>query len=224
MTESNARPLIRRLLGNANLRARYLAHVRTIADEWLDWKNLGPVFEDYRALIVEDVVADTHNLSDFGEFFDCDVAEPSGGGPFGAPAGVKRFADARRAFLLKHPELSKPRPAIVSVERLGAPQAAKPVQVVAQVGREVPVQTVLLYYAVRKGAPFQAIAMKADPAQPGAKPETRRYTAAIPAAPAGTEVSYYVEARAAESIGTTTFNPAGTELRALHYRVGEDGR
>jgi len=219
MTQSNARPVIRRLLSNANLRARYLAHVRTICDEWLDWKALGPVFEDYRALAAEDVVSDPHNLASFGEFFDSDVAEPAGGGPFGAPPGMKRFVDARREFLLKHPELAKPRPAIVSVEGASAPRAGKAVEVVVQVGQEVPVEAVLLYYGVGRGAPFLSIAMKADPAQPSAKPGTRRYTAAIPAAPAGADVYYYVEARAARSIGTTTFSPARTEMGALHYRV-----
>jgi hypothetical protein len=220
MTQSDARPVIRRLLSNPNLRARYLAHVRTICDEWLDWKALGPVFEDYRALAAEDVLSDPHNLASFGEFFDSDVSEPAGGGPFGAPPGMKRFVDARREFLLKHPELAKPRPAIVSVEGASAPRAGKPVEVVAQVGQQVPVEAALLYYAMRKGAPFQRTEMKADPAQPNAKPGTRRYTAAIPAAPAGADVYYYVEARAARSIGTTTFSPARTEMGALHYRVG----
>lgn len=223
MTQSNARPLIRRLLSNANLRARYLAHVRTIVDEWLDWKALGPVFEDYRALAAEDVLSDPHNLASFGEFFDSDIAEPTGGGPFGDPPGLRRFVDARREFLLKHPELAKPRPAILSVERAPAPEAGKPVEIVATVGPQVPVEAVLLYYAVRKGAPFQKIEMQADPAEPDAKPATRRYTAAIPAAPAGADVYYYVEARSAQSIGTTTFNPARTEMGALHYRVAGGG-
>jgi spore coat protein CotH len=224
MTESNARPLIRRLLSNPNLRARYLAHVRTIVDEWLDWKTLGPVFEDYRALAAEDVLSDPHNLADFGEFFDSDVAEAAGGGPFGAPPGVKRFADARRAFLLKHPELAKPRPSVLSVERPSAPRAGKPVQIAAQVAQEVPVEAVLVYYAVGRGAPFQRTEMKAEPAEPGAKPGARRYSAAIPAAQAGADVYYYVEARAEKSIGTTTFNPARTELGAIHYRVEANGK
>ena len=224
MTQSNVRPLIRRLLSNANLRARYLAHVRTIVDEWLDWKTLGPVFEDYRALAAEDVLSDPHNLADFGEFFDSDIAEAAGGGPFGAPPGVKRFADARGAFLLKHPELAKPRPSVLSVERPSAPRAGKPVQIAAQLAQEVPVEAVLLYHAVGRGAPFQRTEMKAEPAEPGAKPDARRYSAAIPAAQAGADVYYYVEARAEKSIGTTTFNPARTELGAIHYRVEANGK
>ena len=111
------------------------------------------------------------------------------------------------ACLLKHPELAKPRPSILSVERPSAPRAGKPVQIAAQVAQEVPVEAVLLYYAVGRGVPFQRTEMKAEPAEPGAKPGARRYSAAIPAVPAGADVYYYAEARAEKSIGTTTFNP-----------------
>ncbi len=37
------KPLRSRLLAVPALKARYLDHVRTIADEWLDWEELGPV-------------------------------------------------------------------------------------------------------------------------------------------------------------------------------------
>ena len=61
-------PLINRLLANPRLRARYVAHVRTIANQWLDWKVIGPVIEDYRALIDKEIDADTRKLSSYAEF------------------------------------------------------------------------------------------------------------------------------------------------------------
>jgi len=218
--DSRNRPLAKRLLSNRNLRARFLAHVRTIVDECLDWKTLGPVFEDYRLLIAEDVLSDTRNLSDFAEFFDADIAEAAGGGPGGTPPGMKRFIEERRKFLLQHAELAKPRPAIQSVELLpAAPRAGSPVQVVARVGQEVPVEAVVLYYAVGRGAPFQKTEMKAEAAGTNAKPSTLRYVAAVPPTWANDDVYYYVEARADQSVGTTVFSPPRAAMGALHYRA-----
>jgi hypothetical protein len=219
MVDTRNRPLITRLLANRNLRARYLAHMRTIADEALDWKTLGPIFEKFRQLIAEDVLADTRNLSDFAEFFDSDIAESAGGGPGGTPPGIKRFVEERRQYLLKHADLAKPQPAILSVTHAAAPRAGSPVEVVAEVGQQTPAETVILYYAVGRGAPFQRTAMKAGAPRSDAQPSSVRYTAAIPAASADDEVYYYVEARAEESIGTTTFNPSHAAMGALHYRV-----
>jgi hypothetical protein len=213
--ESKVRPITRRLLGVASLRARYLAHVRTIATEWLDWKSLGPVFEDYRSLIAEDVLADTRNLSTFGEFFDSDVGQASGGGPFGAPMGIRRFLEERRKYLDAYGELAKPRPAILSVDRPTALRADRAVEVCARLAAQPPAQTVLLYYAFGRGVAFQKVAMQAA----GQTAADSQYTAAIPAAPVGCEVFYYVEARAEAALGTTALYPARAEMGALRYRL-----
>jgi spore coat protein CotH len=224
--EANNRPLVTRLLNNKKLRARYLAHVRTIVDEWLNWEALGPVFEDYRALIADDVMRDTRNLSTFAEFFDADIGEAAGGGPFGAPPGIKRFVDERRAFLLNHAELKKPHPTIVAVRKTfteeanGGATPQKGVEVAAHVADQPPAETVLLYYAVGRNAPFQSLEMKkAEGQSQSARPNESTYTATIPGAAAGARVYYYVEARAAADLGTTTFAPAHAEFVAADYRV-----
>jgi len=159
MIQNPMRPLIRRLLSNDHLRARYLAHVQTIVDQ-------------------------------------------------------------RREYLLQHAELAKPRPEILAVAAAGEPQAGTPVRVVAQVGQKVPVEAVLLYVAVGQGAPFQPVTMQAEAEPAGADNKARPYAALIPQAAAGSEVSYYVEARADSSIGTTAFCPARAEMGAVQYRVG----
>ena len=70
------------------MRAKYLAYVREIADKWLDWNTLGPIAEKHHAAIAADVKADTRRIYDHDGFID-------------GVASVKRFADARRAYLLK---------------------------------------------------------------------------------------------------------------------------
>ena len=57
------KPLRSRLLAVPSLKARYLDHVRTIAEEWLDWNRLGPVVARYRALIEKEVEHDTRKLT-----------------------------------------------------------------------------------------------------------------------------------------------------------------
>jgi hypothetical protein len=100
------KPLRSRLLSVPALRARYLAHVRTIADDWLDWNKLKPVVDQYRALIEKDVEADTHKLTSFAAFQRTvgDLPQKQGEQPRGRfDPGLKAFADSRRKFLLNYP-------------------------------------------------------------------------------------------------------------------------
>jgi hypothetical protein len=215
-SDSPVRPVIRRLLGNPHLRARYLAHVRTIVEEWLDWRVLGPIFEQYRALIAEDVLADTRSLSSFADFFDSDIDAASGGGPMGGGGGIRRFVEDRRMYLLEHPALAKPRPTILAVELASPPRPGEPIPVRARLAADPAPAEVLLYWAAGRLAPFQCVAMQT---QAAAAPGVKQYSATIPAAPAGTSVCYYVEARAEPSLGTTDFFPARAEMSALRYRI-----
>jgi spore coat protein CotH len=80
-----------KLLAVPALRARYMGYVRDIAERWLDWKTLGPLAEKHRALIGEDVKADTRKIYS-SEAFDSGLE------------GLKTFVAARRAYLLKATE------------------------------------------------------------------------------------------------------------------------
>lgn len=108
--KSENRPLISKLLAVPTLRAKYLGYVRDIADRWLDWKTLGPIAQGYHDLIAEDVRKDTRKL-DTTEAFERSLAQDVDGGGFGGgpgrTPGLKNFADARRAYLLNHPEIKK---------------------------------------------------------------------------------------------------------------------
>jgi len=101
------KPLLHRLLAVPALKARYLAHVRTLAEEWLDWKRLGPLATQYQALIADEVKADTRKLSSF-EAFQRGVSDDVEQEGFRGPErmlSLKNFAEQRRTFLLKHPEV-----------------------------------------------------------------------------------------------------------------------
>lgn len=226
MVDSENRPLISALLSVPNYRARYLAHVRTITEKWMDWNTLGPVVESYRSLIDADIKDDTKKLTSYENFANAEDAEETGGrGPFGPPPGIRRFVEARGKYLLAHPEMSKPQPNLVSVTHQAVksggaePAADEAVQVTAKVEGDPQPQTVLLYYASQPGAPFTAMEMVDDGKHQDAQAGDGVYGAVIPGCAGNCEVRYYVEARAAAELGTTRFMPAEAELGAYRYQV-----
>jgi hypothetical protein len=85
-----ATPLRSKLLAVPSLRAKYLAYCKQMAEQWLDWKTLGPIVTPAHALIASDVQADTRKLDSF-EAFEASVAD------------LRRFAEARRAFVAAYP-------------------------------------------------------------------------------------------------------------------------
>jgi len=114
--DDDTKPLRSKLLAVPALRERYLQHVRTLAQEWLDWKKLGPVVQQYRALIEKEVEADTRKLEPYEEFVKAvsdTPAEPQPAAPqdgFGLrrrSPSFREFAEQRRAYLLNHPEIKK---------------------------------------------------------------------------------------------------------------------
>ena len=96
--DDTRKPLRSRLLAVPSLKARYLDHVRTIAEQWLDWNTLGPVVARYRALIEKEIEPDTRKLTSLAAFQKAvaDVAGGTGGGrqPTAGlgPSGVRRPA------------------------------------------------------------------------------------------------------------------------------------
>lgn len=97
------KPLRSKLLAVPSLRARYLEHVRTIAEESLGWANLGPVVGRFRALIEKQVEADTRKLDSQAAFeravSDAAATEPQRGRR--PSMSLRAFADQRREYLLK---------------------------------------------------------------------------------------------------------------------------
>jgi len=107
-------PLLAKLLAVPSLRARYLGYVRDIAERWLDWKKLGPVVEQYHALIAADVKADTRKLYSYEAFEQGVAGAGEAQGSRGPAQGVslRQFAEQRRAFLLRESAAKKAGPGI----------------------------------------------------------------------------------------------------------------
>ena len=97
-----SKPLRSKVLAVPALREKYLANVRKIAEQSLDWKKLGPVVADYRKLIEKEVEADTRKLESF-EAFQRVTADTTPAGGVGRPFGgmnLRAFAEQRQKYLL----------------------------------------------------------------------------------------------------------------------------
>ena len=81
-----SKPLRSKLLAVPALQASYLAHVREIADRWLDWNKIAPLVVEYQALIDAEVRLDGRKLYGYDRF---------------NPAALQTFFEQRRAFLLQ---------------------------------------------------------------------------------------------------------------------------
>jgi hypothetical protein len=114
--EDTRKPLRSKLLAVPALKAKYLANVKKIAEESLDWKKLGPVVSQYRELIEKEVEIDTRKLDSFEAFKRAtdDAAPAAAPGPGGPGGGrlfggmnLRAFAEQRSKYLLNHPEVKK---------------------------------------------------------------------------------------------------------------------
>jgi hypothetical protein len=103
---STRAPLRSKLLAVPAWREKYLKNVHRIANESLDWKKLGPLVSQYRALIEKEVELDTRKLSSLAEFRNSTTDAPPAEGA-GSRYSIRAFADGRRSYLLNHVEIKK---------------------------------------------------------------------------------------------------------------------
>ncbi len=105
--DDTRKPLRSKLLAVPSLKKKYLQNIYTIANEQLNWKNLGPVVAAYRKQIEADVKADTRKLSSFEAFASATADSLPAGGARGREMSLRQFADQRREYLINHPEVKK---------------------------------------------------------------------------------------------------------------------
>jgi hypothetical protein len=100
------KPLLNKLVAVPKLRRRYLGYVRQIAQEWLDWKKLGPAATEFQRLIAADARTDTHNLYPYDSFQRSVTEDMEEQGFRGSRQrmSLKSFVEKRRAFLLAYRE------------------------------------------------------------------------------------------------------------------------
>ena len=189
-------PLLRALMSSPRLKARYLAHVRTLTNEWLDWEKTGPAAQEYHDLIAEEVAKDTKKLYSTEAFQNSLEGEPPTGRRAAPP--LKTFITERYKALSSHPDLTKPVPKITNNDPPESPAAGSSIKIsVTTSGTRA--ETVLLHYKVGKSRTFVTAPMEGN----------GTYTASIPGQLAGAPIAYYIEALTAGDSAAAFLPDAG---------------
>ena len=205
-------PLLHRLLGVPEWRQRYLAHVRTIVDDYLDPAVSLPVVDTLAALIdpfeADDPIGDSiYTYAQFRRGLD-DLA---------------RALTERHAFLSAHPLLTPRGPALAGLAHAVAGEPWRrptpldtPTVTVRAPGAPAAVR---LYHATGLTGRFARSEMRDDGIAPDALGGDGVYSAHLPPRPAGVRVRYYVEGIAADAAATASYLPARAEADVLTYVV-----
>lgn len=211
------RPLAKKLFSNPIWRSRYLAHVRTLTEDWLAWDKMEPLVKARRDTIASLIEKDTRKLYSMEAFLNADQSNEDDEferprGPFGPPPGLRTFLEEREEYLHQHPALKEPAP---EIKRVATIEKAGSTYVVAEIAGEVDVDQVLLYYSPDLLTPFATLAMADDGQHQDGMAKDGIYGVALPTVKGAKELRFYVEARATSDVGTTRFFPRNTERGAL---------
>ena len=206
------RPLMFKLFQVPELKARYRHHLKTITEEWITWDKIGPLVDEYAALIRDEVKKDVRKHSSL-EAFEKGLLKTSSDGRR-TKLGLKPFTAGRREFLLTHPEVNLPAPRIASVTKLDAAKSIDSIRIEAKTGGDTLAKAVVLWFADGKNEPYNPVTML-----PVGQAGDGVFAATIPPQLAGKKVRYYVEARSGGAEMTSDFFPARAEAKPLSFRV-----
>ncbi|MDF1837066.1 MAG: CotH kinase family protein [Planctomycetota bacterium] len=223
------KPFLNNLLSDPELRARYMAHMRTALEEF-DWNQLSVDILASRALIEAHVATDPKKIYSYANFVTNFTGSVNLGGPGpggGAVVGLQPFVNQRESLLSNHPEILSPAPTIAWVSHEPTtPDPSDAVYVTARVGVNVdPIASVELFYLATPGS-YQRVAMFDDGLNGDSAAGDGIYGVQLPvSAVSGQEVSYYVAATANNAYGSVMFSPALTELQPakINYLFGYSG-
>jgi spore coat protein CotH len=210
--ESNAQfPLCNKLFKLPELRQRYLAHVRTMAQDLFNESTYTSLIDRYFNLIDTVVQKDTKKLMSYTQFN-------------GEKETLKNWMKTRRNFILNHTEVNRIGPSITDVHYQSnavvfkTPDAGQPVYIQAKVGNKK-IKSVQVYYGTGFDGPFSRMIMSDDGNHQDGLANDGIYGASLPGQLAGVFVRYYIEAIADDGFGTVSYEPQGAEHDVYLYRV-----
>ncbi len=192
-------PVMNRLMAVPQYRQRYLAHVRTILDSFFTEEGLSAKIDAYRALIENEVKADTKKLYTTQAFTS-------------GLETLKSFVRSRRASILANAEVKRPVPRILAVTQDTAQrEAGQTITVTAYLSDAVAVSSVQLFVSPGPFVLFTPMAMTDAGHQGEGAASEHIFRLTLPDYPAGTVLRYYVQAMADDGLGTVVFDPPCAE-------------
>jgi len=200
-------PIMYRLMSIPQYRQRYLAHVRTILDSFFTEEGLSTKIDAYRALIENEVKADTKKLYTTDAFTS-------------SVETLRNFVRTRRSAVLSNPEVGRPVPRILAVTQETAQrEAGQTVTVTAHLSDAVAVSGVHLLVAPGPFALFTPIPMPDAGHQGEGEASEHIFRLTLPDYPAGTVLRYYVQAMTDDGLGTVAFDPPCAEHEVYAHVV-----
>jgi len=223
------KPVLSRVLSVAELRQRYMAHMRYAMQD-LDWDYFGAEFTRLRNLIDAAVQADPKKLYSYTLFqnnFTSQVTLPYSGPAGGTVPGLQQFVQGRQSFLAGIAELAATGPAISEVQASDSfPDPTEPVYVTARVAPTTATVSKVELYARYQPGTYQRIAMSDNGLVGDGAAGDGVYGAPMPSSGlAGEVVEFYVAATAANSYASMTFDPPLAENGPLlvQFSFGQSG-
>ncbi len=204
-------PLMSRLLKVPSLRQRYLAHIRTIRDLYMDEEYLTGLIDEFADKLRPRIENDPRRLFSLAEFED-------------GIEDLKSFVILRKAYLSSLPELNVLDLEIEALKHSvdgvdwNSPQHMQEANITVDV-IDGPVEAVNLYYSDGLVGSFDKITMFDDGMHGDGAAGDGTFGANIPGQSYGTIVRYYVEAIKDDPTKTASFFPRGAEHDVYFYEV-----
>lgn len=204
--------LLNVLLGNDNIRQRYLAHMRTILDELFNSDYMDAYIDAMDTRIDALVNADPKKIYTYAQY-NADVTE------------LKTFVEEHYNDFINNTEIDRLDPEISETLMYSAagdwiaPLSMEAPVVTTNVYTESNINGVNLYYGTGLVGRFYPLQMFDDGAHNDGLFNDGTWGANLPAMPAGTDVRYYIEAIADDGFGTRKYDPVGAEHDVYYYQV-----
>ncbi|MEP7322177.1 MAG: lamin tail domain-containing protein, partial [Saprospiraceae bacterium] len=212
LKESNSQfPLCNKLFKIAELRQRYLAHVRTMTQDFFNEATYTSLIDRYFNLIDTVVQKDTKKLMTYAQFTTEKEA-------------LKTWMKTRRTFIQNNTEVNRTGPTIANVlyktntVSFKNPDPGQVVDIVATVSNKK-AKSVYVYYGTGFDGAFSRILMSDDGLHQDGLANDGIYGAGLPGQKAGAFVRYYIEAIGDDGFGTVTYEPKGAEHDVFLYRI-----
>ncbi len=186
---NSARPLIQKLLANATYKKKYLAHIRTISQEFFENGAYLTEAGRLRTLIDGDVQADPNKFYTYTQFQNAMTTDVTSGGGGGGPAmstpGVQKFMTSRVTYFQSNADYKKVPPQINGIEARNV--SSDGAYIAVQINESA---AVYLSYRYKKSERFVTITMKDDGMSADGTANDLWYGAFIPGD--GDNTQYYI--------------------------------
>jgi len=205
---SNAHPLIKQLLADADYKKRYMAHFRTLVEELLASNAMKNRAVEIQSIIDSYVANDPNSLYGYNSFQNGLNQSPNN------IVGINVLMDARYSYLSTNTDVLKTGPSIANiVQSLTTPTASDSVWVTATITNST---AAWLKYKNELQAPFQAVQLYDDGTHNDGVSGDGVFGGMIPAQSPGASVYYYLYA---ENNDAGMFSPKRAEYEIYEYAV-----